>query len=159
MQAYEIFNIALKRYETTKKTYAHFAKIPYDTVTGWERAKYVPPYAFELLKKMIFDRKLALQNTHNYKRTRTEKEAGLRQVGVAFWGKNIDPENALTRAKRGNIKYLATILTNVYYKDALVLLGPQFILKHIEKCEGYLPKTKIDFLKAVCEESFQEKTI
>ena len=48
-----IFETLLTKNNFMKKDFAQYSKIPYDTVVGWKKKGYVPPYAIVILKDMI----------------------------------------------------------------------------------------------------------
>ena len=49
-----IFETLLKKNNFKKKEFADYSKIPYDTVVGWKKKEYVPPYAIVILKEKKF---------------------------------------------------------------------------------------------------------
>ena len=49
---HSLFEETLSAKGITKKTFAHYAKIPYYTVAGWKKSAKVPAYAIVLLKSM-----------------------------------------------------------------------------------------------------------
>ena len=49
---HHIFESLLHTKSITKKTFSHYAKIPYYTVAGWKKSGKVPAYAMVLLKSM-----------------------------------------------------------------------------------------------------------
>jgi hypothetical protein len=108
---------------------------------GWKRSNNVPKYAFMLLKKIINDE-------HRRPRVLTKKikpemtDRLLKQAEVAFWGKNYDIKDVIKKARRGNKEYLSIILTNVWIKDAVRLIGPKVILKHIEQIKDKIPQDR-----------------
>lgn len=153
MKKIQLFNIALKTYGITKKDFATFAQIPYDTVAGWERAQNVPLYAFTLYKKMVFDKGLKpIPQTQNHQTIQNDNAVAdrLKLVATAFWGKDIRPEEAVALAKKGNKECLTTILKNVYYKDAVMILGPKTIQRHAPHLWKILGEQKAQFLYDVC---------
>jgi len=48
----EEFETLLKEKNLTKRDFANYSKIPYNTVAGWKKYKYVPAYAMQILKDM-----------------------------------------------------------------------------------------------------------
>ena len=49
---HHIFESLLHTKNISKKTFSHYAKIPYYTVAGWKKSGKVPAYAIVLLKSM-----------------------------------------------------------------------------------------------------------
>jgi predicted transcriptional regulator len=134
-----MFDKALKLHQLTKKEFAGKTNIPYDTVTGWKRSNNVPKYAFMLLKKIANDEKRRPKIL--VKKIKPEITTKLlKQAEVTFWGKNYDIKDVIKKARRGNQKYLSIILTNMWIKDALKIIGPKAILKHIEQIKDKIPK-------------------
>ena len=143
MTKIDIFDKALDIHGLTKKYFAHKVHIPYDTVVGWKRIGKIPEYAFMLLKKLVNDEQLKVKKE---KRVITPKinERLIKRVEVAFWGKNYDMVDIVKKARRGNKKYFKIILTNIWIKDALQLLGPKAVLKNLEAVKGEIPQNKYD---------------
>jgi len=143
MTKIKIFDIALRVHNTTKKDFSETTGIPYDTVLGWKRTGNIPDYAFMLLKKIAIDRKKPPISESKRARPVTNHKI-LKNIEVAFWGKNYDPQDVLNKARRGNKKYLKTILDNLWYKDAVQAIGPRNIVKNIEKIKEEMPKDAYD---------------
>ena len=53
-----IFETLLTKNNFKKKEFAEYSKIPYDTVAGWKKKGFVPPYAMVILKDMIYRKRL-----------------------------------------------------------------------------------------------------
>ncbi len=49
---HRMFEMMLNTKSINKKTFAHYAQIPYYTVAGWKKSGKVPAYAMVLLKSM-----------------------------------------------------------------------------------------------------------
>ena len=49
---HKLFINILKANGITQKAFAEYAKIPYDTVTGWKKKGKVPTYAMVIVKDM-----------------------------------------------------------------------------------------------------------
>ena len=49
-----IFETLLKKNNFKKKEFADYSKFSYDTVVGWKKKEYVPPYAIVILKEKKF---------------------------------------------------------------------------------------------------------
>ncbi len=60
-----IFETLLKKNNFKKKEFSDYSKIPYDTVVGWKKKEYVPPYAIAILKDMNY-RKNLMKKLKNY---------------------------------------------------------------------------------------------
>ena len=142
MRRNQIFEEGLKLYNLTKKEFALKTKIPYNTVAGWKRNDNVPGYAFELLKRIAYMENRMPETAFKKIKPQINQEL-LKKVQVAFWGKDIDPEDVIKKARRGNKEYLTTIVNNIWTKDVVRLLGPKNILRHLPK-NSKIPKEKID---------------
>ena len=91
-----IFEPLLKKNNFKKKEFADYSKIPYDTVVGWKKKEYVPPYAMVILKDMIYRKKLDeetekllkrnLQPIVNQNNILTKNEEN--RLKSVFWGTN-----------------------------------------------------------------------
>ena len=91
-----IFETLLKKNNFKKKEFADYSKIPYDTVVGWKKKGYVPPYAMVILKDMIYRKKLDEETEKllkrninpitikNYNLTKIEEN----KLKAVFWGNN-----------------------------------------------------------------------
>ena len=64
----KIFETLLTKNDFKKKEFADYSKIPYDTVVGWKKKEYVPPYAMVILKDMIYRKKLDEETEKLFKR-------------------------------------------------------------------------------------------
>ena len=135
--------MALRVHNITKKDFAETTGISYDTVLGWKRTGNIPDYAFMLLKKIATDKKRQLAPIKRRVRPVTNQKI-LKNIEVAFWGKNYDPQDVLNKARRGNKKYLKTILDNLWYKDAVRAIGPRNIVNNIEKIKDEMTKDTYD---------------
>jgi len=143
MTKIKIFDVALRVHNITKKDFSKTTGIPYDTVLGWKRTGNIPDYAFMLLKKIAIDRKkLPIPGSKRARPVTNQKI--LKNIEVAFWGKNYNPQDVLNKARRGNKKYLKIILDNLWYKDAVKAIGPRNIVKNIEKIQEEMPKDVYD---------------
>ena len=136
----ELFNHLLNAYKLSKKEFAKAARIPYATVAGWTTAKKAPLYAFELAKSIIREKHLQ-KDIHiaQYKNKRfvdlpVHGQKGLiKRVEVAFWGKNIDPYEAIKKAKSGDERYYVPIMVNMERKEAVRLLFPKNVRRFAKK--------------------------
>lgn len=138
----EVFDRLLDNYGLKKTVFAEKARIAYPTVAGWSNSGKVPLYAFELAKSVI--RQLGLKKDvykANIKNRRYveinlyDEQAMLKKVEVAFWGKNVNPQIAIEKAKEGNEKYCVQIMKNLYHKEATRLLGAKRVKAIATKCE------------------------
>ena len=55
---HKLFIHTLKTKGITQKAFAQYAKIPYDTVTGWKKKGRVPAYAMVIAKDMAYRMRL-----------------------------------------------------------------------------------------------------
>ena len=53
-ELHSVFETLLKVKGISKKAFARYSGIPYDTVAGWKKSGYVPQYAIVLLHQMPF---------------------------------------------------------------------------------------------------------
>ena len=63
-----IFETLLTKNNFKKKEFAEYSKIPYDTVAGWKKKGFVPPYAMVILKDIIYRKKLDIETEQLFKR-------------------------------------------------------------------------------------------
>ena len=127
---------ALKLYGYTKKEYAKKCNITQYKLNKWNKEG-VPKYAFNLLKQlakkegkhMITNRpkEIEIKPISQF----TEKD--LRTIKTAFWGKNCDPIDVVRKARRGNKQYIATILVNIFDRDAIWYIGKNNIRKNLDR--------------------------
>lgn len=125
-----LFDKVLKYHGMTKKEFANKSEIPYDTVAGWKRSGNVPKYAFVLLKKIAFTQnprrhQLELSPTRHMKIT----DRLIKEIQVAFWGKNYEPTYILKEVKKGNPVFVKPFFENLFYGDILKLLPTKTIEK------------------------------
>ena len=125
-----LFDKALKYHGMTKKEFANKSEIPYDTVTGWKRSGNVPKYAFILLKKISFieDPRRHRFALHPAKHTKITDRL-IKEIQVAFWGKNYEPVYILKEVKKGNPAFVKPFFENLFYGDILKLLPTKTIEK------------------------------
>lgn len=138
----EVFDRLLDNYGLKKTVFAEKARIAYPTVAGWSNSGKVPLYAFELAKNVI--RQLGLKKDV-YKANITnrryveinlyDEQAIIKKVEVAFWGKNVDPQIAIEKAKDGDAKCCVQIMKNLYHKEATRLLGTKRVKAIAKKYE------------------------
>ena len=117
----KIFETLLTKNNFKKKDFADYSKIPYDTVVGWKKKRYVPPYAMVILKDMIYRKKLDeetekllkrnLQPMVNQNHNLTETEEN--RLKSLFWGTNFTTDDILNGIKEKNQKILKKIEENL----------------------------------------------
>ncbi len=116
-----IFETLLKKNNFKKKEFADYSKIPYDTVVGWNKKEYVPPYAMVILKDMIYRKKLDeetekllkrnLQPMVNQNHNLTETEEN--RLKSLFWGTNFTIDDILKGIKDKNKKVMKKLEENI----------------------------------------------
>lgn len=116
-----IFETLLTKNNFKKKEFAEYSKIPYDTVAGWKKKGFVPPYAMVILKDMIYrkrldkevskvlKRDLQSQINQNHLLTKTEEN----RLKTAFWGTNFTTEDILRGIKEKNQKIMQKMKENM----------------------------------------------
>ncbi|WP_323586114.1 hypothetical protein [Aliarcobacter butzleri] len=116
-----IFETLLTKNNFKKKEFAEYSKIPYDTVAGWKKKGFVPPYAMVILKDMIYrkrldkevskvlKRDLQSQINQNHLLTKTEEN----RLKTAFWGTNFTTEDILRGIKEKNRKIMQKMKENM----------------------------------------------
>ena len=116
-----IFETLLKKNNFKKKEFADYSKIPYDTVVGWKKKGYVPPYAMVILKDMIYRKKLDEETekllkrnlqpmvNQNHNLTKTEEN----RLKSIFWGTNFTIEDILNGIKEKNKKVMKKLEENI----------------------------------------------
>ncbi|QKF78242.1 hypothetical protein [Arcobacter defluvii] len=126
-----IFETLLTKNNFKKKDFADYSKIPYDTVVGWKKKGYIPPYAMVILKDMIYRKKLDEQTEQlfkrniqpttiqNYNLTKIEEN----KLKAVFWGTNFTTEDILKGIKEKNQKILKKIEENLPSNIQKQILG------------------------------------
>ncbi len=126
-----IFETLLTKNNFKKKDFADYSKIPYDTVVGWKKKGYIPPYAMVILKDMIYRKKLDeeteklfkrnIQPTtiQNYNLTKIEEN----KLKAVFWGTNFTTDDILKGIKEKNQKILKKIEENLPLNLQKQILG------------------------------------
>jgi len=128
-----IFEVALKYFKYSKKEFAKKTDIPYREVLEWKKTGYVPDRAFVLLKKLAKAENHIPKHEPKYPKIKMQITNDLiKKVQVAFWGQNIDVLDAIKKARKGNQKYLTTIVNNIWTKDVVRPIGAKNILKHLK---------------------------
>ena len=126
-----IFETLLTKNNFKKKEFANYSKIPYDTVVGWKKKGYIPPYAMVILKDMIYRKKLNeeteklfkrnIQQTtiQNYNLTKIEEN----KLKAVFWGTNFTTDDILKGIREKNHKILKKIEENLSLNLQKKILG------------------------------------
>ena len=147
-----LFDKVLKYHGMTKKEFADKSKIPYDTVAGWKRSGNVPNYAFVLLKKIAFTenpRKHQLKLTPVRHMKITDTNRLIKEIQVAFWGKNYEPTYILKEVKKGNPTFVKPFFENLFYGDILRLLSTKTIEKLLPTIDDLFKEQTATFWKNV----------
>ena len=126
-----IFETLLKKNNFKKKEFADYSKIPYDTVVGWKKKGYVPPYAMVILKDMIYRKKLDEETekllkrnvqpmvNQNHNLTKIEEN----KLKFVFWGTNFTTYDILKGIREKNQKILKKIEENLPLNLQKQILG------------------------------------
>ena len=126
-----IFETLLTKNNFMKKDFAQYSKIPYDTVVGWKKKGYVPPYAMVILKDMIYRKKLDEETEKllkrninpitikNYNLTKIEEN----KLKAVFWGTNFTTDDILKGIREKNQKILKKIEENLPLNLQKQILG------------------------------------
>ncbi len=126
-----IFETLLTKNNFKKRDFADYSKIPYDTVVGWKKKGYIPPYAMVILKDMIYRKKLDEEteklfkrNIHpitikNYNLTKIEEN----NLKAVFWGTNFTTDDILKGIREKNQKILKKIEENLPLNLQKQILG------------------------------------
>lgn len=116
-----IFETLLKKNNFKKKEFSDYSKIPYDTVVGWKKKEYVPPYAMVILKDMIYRKKLDEETekllkrnlqpmvNQNHNLTKTEEN----RLKSLFCGTNFTIDDILKGIKDKNKKVMKKLEENI----------------------------------------------
>ncbi|MCT7531222.1 hypothetical protein [Aliarcobacter cryaerophilus] len=116
-----IFETLLKKNNFKKKEFSDYSKIPYDTVVGWKKKEYVPPYAIAILKDMNYRKKLDeetekllkrnLQPMVNQNHNLTKNEEN--RLKSLFCGTNFTIDDILKGIKDKNKKVMKKLEENI----------------------------------------------
>ena len=118
----KIFETLLTKNDFKKKEFANYSKTPYDTVVGWKKKGYIPPYAMVILKDMIYRKKLDEETEKLFKRniqpTTTIENYNLTKIEenklkAVFWGTNFTTDDILKGIREKNQKILKKIEENI----------------------------------------------
>jgi len=116
-----LFIRTLKTRGITQKEFARYAKIPYDTVTGWKKKAKVPAYAMVIAKDMAYRKTLDTQAQMQMKR-RFKNEAVIlphllpkekKRIEAAFWGSNYTVGEIVQKVGQGDEKFMKQFRQNV----------------------------------------------
>jgi len=118
---HKLFVNTLKAKGITQKAFAQYAKIPYDTVTGWKKKGKVPAYAMVIAKDMAYrmrlDEQTKEQLQRRHKRDRIEviglQPAEQKRIEAAFWGTNYTAGEIIEKAKLGDKNYKNQLRENL----------------------------------------------
>jgi len=118
---HKLFINILKANGITQKAFAEYAKIPYDTVTGWKKKGKVPTYAMVIVKDMAYrmqlDEQVRRQLQRRHKRERMEV-IGLqpdeqKRIEAAFWGSNYTAGEIIENVRRADKTTLKRLKENL----------------------------------------------
>jgi hypothetical protein len=133
---HKLFIYVLKTNGITQKAFAEYAKIPYDTVTGWKKKGKVPPYAMVIAKDMEYrmqlDEQVRQKLQRRHKRDRIEvvglKPDEQKRIEAAFWGSNYTAGEIIENAKKGDKATLQRLKENL--PESLQRKAKQARVKH-----------------------------
>ena len=116
-----VFEKVLVNNNLSKKDFARYAKIPYNTVVGWKKNGVVPAYAMVILKDMVFRKKLDADVAKELKKqpVAQTKVSGLltadeeRRLRSVFWGTNYRLEEIAVAVREKNQKIMEKIEQNL----------------------------------------------
>ncbi len=116
-----LFVRTLKARGITQKAFADYAKIPYDTVTGWKKKGKVPAYAMVIAKDMAYRKTLDTQAQTEMKRRYKKDVTTLphllpkeqKRIEAAFWGSNYTAGEIVQKVGQGDEKYIEQFRQNV----------------------------------------------
>lgn len=116
-----LFMSTLKAKGLTQKAFAEYAKISYNTVTGWKKKGKVPAYAMVIAKDMAYRKKLDTQAQMQMKR-RFKKDVAIllhllpkeqKRIEAAFWGSNYTAGEIVQKVGQGDEKFVKQFHQNV----------------------------------------------
>ncbi len=118
---HKLFVNTLKAKGITQKVFAQYAKIPYDTVTGWKKKGKVPAYAMVIARDMAYrmrlDEQTKEQLQRRHKRDRIEviglQPAEQKRIEAAFWGTNHTAGEIVEKIQRGDQGFEKRLKENV----------------------------------------------
>ncbi len=118
---HKLFIHTLKINGITQKAFSEYAKIPYDTVTGWKKKGKVPAYAMVIARDMVYrmrlDEKTLKTFQRNQKRNNT-KVIGLditeqKRIEAVFWGTNYTAGEIIKKVQNGNKRFIEKLKKNI----------------------------------------------
>jgi len=118
---HKLFIHTLKARGITQKAFAEYAKIPYDTVTGWKKKGKVPAYAMVIAKDMAYRMRLDEKTRKMLQRHRKRKDIEIiglekseqKRVEAAFWGTNYTAGEIIEKAQRGDKYFTEQLKKNL----------------------------------------------
>ncbi len=118
---HRLFINTLKINGITQRAFSDYAKIPYDTVTGWKKKGKVPAYAMVIAKDMAY--RMRLDEGIRRRLQRKNKRDMIEVVGLRpneqkyieslFWGTNLTVGEIVENAQRGDINTLKSLKENL----------------------------------------------
>ncbi len=118
---HKLFIHTLKINGITQKAFSEYAKIPYDTVTGWKKKGKVPAYAMVIARDMAYrmrlDEKTLKKLQRNQKRNNT-KVIGLditeqKRIEAVFWGTNYTVGEIIKKIQNGDKRFIEKLKKNI----------------------------------------------
>ena len=127
---HKLFIHMLKAKGITQKAFAQYAKIPYNTVTGWKKKGKVPAYAMVIAKDMAYRMRLDEQVRKTLQRRRKRgnieviglDKAEQKRIEAVFWGTDCTAGEIIENAKTGDKLFMQRLKENLpeaLYKKAL----------------------------------------
>ncbi len=118
---HSIFINTLRLNGITQKDFSKYAKIPYNTVTGWKKKGKVPAYAMVIARDMIYrknlDKNLQMEVEQKIKHQKENiKELSLseiKQIEAAFWGTNYTALEIIQKVKKGDKSFVKHFNENI----------------------------------------------
>jgi len=118
---HKLFINTLKERGITQKAFANYAKISYDTVTGWKKKGKVPAYAMVIARDMAYRMKL---DEHIKKQLQRKKKRdfikvdGLhpseqKHIEALFWGTNLTAGEIIEDAQKGDTSTIKSLKENL----------------------------------------------
>ena len=116
-----LFLKILKTNGITQKSFSDYAKIPYDTVTGWKKKGKVPAYAMVIAKDMAFRKMLNEKTKMEMKRNLKKRQESVsdllpneqKRIESAFWGTNYTTVEIIQKVQEGDEKFIKQFNENV----------------------------------------------
>ena len=116
-----LFIRMLKDKGITQKAFSEYAKIPYDTVTGWKKKGKVPAYAMVIAKDMAYRMRLDEQTRRALQRDRKREDikvtglakAERKRIEAAFWGTNYTAGEIVDKVQKGDRLFTERLKKNL----------------------------------------------